>query len=193
MMHPILGDCKSKRVFSWVGTAGETLPATMGTMSGWSDSVTPIAPPTSAHPGVRTMAYAAAVTGGWSGLVCLVLYGLARLLGVPMEVETAGGMDVVPWLAVLLLPLIAAEIGAVASLIVRGRRGAGRVVFWVGTGIAILSLLPLAVQPDDVLWSTRIWLGVMNVITWILVVPQIARIVGDSEPDKHEEREVVYT
>jgi len=193
MMHPILGDCKSKRVFSWVGTTVERLPATMGTMSGWSDSVTPIAPPTSAHPGVRTMAYAAAVTGGWSGLVCLVLYGLARLLGVPMEVETAAGVAVVPWFSVLLLPLIAAEIGAIASLIVRGRRGAGRIVFWGGTLIAIASFLPVVVQPEDVLWSTRIWLGVMHVVTWILVVPQIARIVGDSEPGKHEEREVIYT
>jgi len=193
MMHPIRGDCKSKRVFSWVGTTVERLPATMGSMSGWSDSVTPIPPPTSAHPGVRTMAYAAAVTGGWAGLVCLVLYGIARLLGVPMEVETAAGVAVVPWFSVLLLPLIAAEIGAIASLIVRGRRGAGRIVFWGGTLIAIASFLPVVVQPEDVLWSTRIWLGVMHVVTWILVVPQIARIISDSEPGKHEEREVIYT
>jgi hypothetical protein len=139
------------------------------------------------------MAYAAAVTGGWSGLVCLVLYGLARLLGVPMEVETVAGVAVVPWFSVLLLPLIAAEFGAIASLIVRGRRGAGRIVFWGGTLIAIASFLPLVVQPEDVLWSTRVWLGVMHIVTWILVVPQIARIVGDSEPGKYEEREVIYT
>jgi hypothetical protein len=168
--------------------------ATMGAMSsgGWIGSVTPVSPPTSANPGVRTMAYAALVTGVWSGLLSLLIYGIARLLRVPMEVETVAGLQLVPWFAVLLLPVIAAEIGAVASLLLRGRKGAGRIVFWVGTLIAVASLIPLVIQPDSVLISTRIWLGVMHVITWILVVPQIARIIGDSEPGRHEEREVVY-
>lgn len=168
--------------------------ATMGAMSsgGWSGSVTPVSPPTSANPGVRTMAYAALVTGVWSGLLSLLVYGIARLLRVPMEVETGAGLQEVPWFAVLLLPLVAAEVGAIASLLVRGWKGAGRIVFWVGTVVAIASLVPLVMQPDSVLVSTRIWLGVMHVITWILVVPQIARIIGDSEPGKHEEREVVY-
>lgn len=139
------------------------------------------------------MAYAAAVTGGWSGLVCLVLYGFARLIGVPMQVEIAGSLQTVPWFGALLLPLIAAEIGAIASLIVRGRKFAGRIVFWFGTFVAVLSVVPLFLQPSEVLWSTRIWLLVLHVITWLLVVPQIARIIGDSEPGMHRKREVVYT
>lgn len=155
--------------------------------------MTPIPPPTSAHPGVRTMAYAALVTGAWSGLLSLILYGLARLIGVPMQVETAGGLQTVPWFAVLLLPIIAAEIGAIASLLLRDRRGAQRITFWVGTLVAIASVVPLFFQPSEVLWSTRIWLMVMHLITWFLVVPQIARIIGDSEPGRHEEREVIYT
>lgn len=169
-------------------------PVTMGAMSSgeWTGSATPVAPPSSANPGVRTMAYAALVTGVWSGLLCLVVYGVALLLRVPMTVETAAGLQSVPWFAVLLLPLVAAEIGAIASLVVRGRKGAGRIVFWVGTVLALASLVPLIAQPDSVLISTRIWLGVMHVITWVLVVPQIARIIGDSEPGKHEEREVIY-
>jgi len=138
------------------------------------------------------MAYAALVTGVWSGLLSLVVYGLALLLRVPMQAETVAGLQTVPWFAVLLIPVLAAEIGALASLLLRGRRGAGRIVFWVGTILAIGSLIPLVLQPDQVLISTRIWLGVMHVITWILVVPQIARIIGDSEPGRHEEREVVY-
>lgn len=138
------------------------------------------------------MAYAALVTGVWSGLLSLVVYGLALLLRVPMEVETVAGMQSVPWFAVLLLPIVAAEIGAIASLVVRGRTAAGRIVFWVGTVLAVASLVPLVMQPEAVLISTRVWLGVMHVITWILVVPQIARIIGDSEPGRHEEREVVY-
>lgn len=139
------------------------------------------------------MAYAALVTGAWSALLSLLLYGFARLIGVPMQVETVGGLQTVPWFAVLLLPIVAAEIGAIASLVVRGRRGAQRIVFWVGTLVAFASVVPLFMQPAEVLWSTRIWLMVLHVITWFLVVPQIARIIGDSEPGRHEEREVIYT
>lgn len=166
----------------------------MGDMvrGGWTDSVTPVSPPSSANPGVRTVAYAALVTGVWSGLVSLVIYGVALLLRVPMDVETLAGLQPVPWFAVLLIPVVAAEVGAVASLLLRGQKGAGRITFWVGTLLAAVSLVPLVMQPDAVLISTRIWLGVMHVITWILVVPQIARIIGDSEPGRHEEREVVY-
>lgn len=159
----------------------------------WAESVTPVVPPSSARPGVRTMAYAALVTGVWSGLVCLGLYGIARLFGVPMQVEIAGSIQTVSWFAVLLLPLLAAEIGAVASLTVRGRAHAGRIVFWGGSMIALASLAPLVVQPAEVALSTLIWLTVFHVITWLLVVPQVARIVGDTEPGMHAEREVIYT
>ncbi len=137
------------------------------------------------------MAYAALVTGAYSGLLSLLIYGVAWLLRVPMEVEMVAGLQAVPWFAVLLLPVVAAEIGAIASLLVRGRNGAARIVFWVGTSVAVASLIPLVMQPSSVLISTRIWLGVMHLITWLLVVPQIARIIGDSEPGRHEEHEVV--
>jgi len=139
------------------------------------------------------MAYAALVTGVWSGLLSLLVYGLARLIGVPMQVEVAGSAQIVPWFGVLLLPIVAAEAGAIGSLVIRGRRGAGRIVFWVGTLIAVISVVPLIMQPTEVSWATRIWLTVLHVITWLLVVPQIARIIGDSEPGMHAEREVVYT
>jgi len=159
----------------------------------WAESVTPVVPPSSARPGVRTMAYAALVTGGWSGLVCLVLFGIARLFGVPMQVEIAGATQTVSWFAVLLLPLLAAEVGAIAALIVRGVPQAGRIVFWGGTALAIASLAPLVVQPESVPLSTLVWLTILHVVTWLLVVPQIARIIGDTEPGKHAEREVVYS
>lgn len=166
----------------------------MGAMvrGGWIDSVTPVSPPTSANPGVRTMAYAALVTGAWSGILCLLAYGLARLLGVPMEAQTLAGIQTIPWFAALLLPIAAAEVGALAALLTRGWKGAQRIVFWGGTLLAAASLIPLILQPEQVQVSTRIWLGAMHVITWVLVVPQIARIIGDSEPGMHEEREVIY-
>ena len=150
----------------------------------WADSVTPVPPPASAVPHTSNLVYAGIVTGAWSGLLSLLVYGLGRLLGVPFEVVRPGSeaLQVVPWFLVLLVPLLAGIVGALPSALMLGRRHARRVVFWVGTGIALLSCASPLVQPSDVIWSTRIWLLIPHVITWVLVVPQIARIVGDSEP-----------
>ncbi|CAB4758986.1 unannotated protein [freshwater metagenome] len=153
--------------------------------------MTPIAPPKSANPTLRFLLYAAALTGGWAGLLSLLVYGIGRLLGVPFEVPSLFGGDlaVVPWLLVLFAPVFVAAVGALLSSLMLGRRGARRVVYWGGTFIALLSLSRILMQPADVLWSTRIWLAIPNVITWLLVVPQLARIVGDSEPGASVERD----
>ena len=139
------------------------------------------------------MAYAGLVTGGLAGLVCLVLYGIARLLGAPMAIDTMDGVAVVPWFLVLIIPVLAGVIGAIAALLLRGRRAAGRIVFWAGTTLAVASLSLLLLPPGATDLSTKIWLSVMHVITWLFVVPQVARIVGDSEPGRHAEREVILT
>lgn len=156
----------------------------------WLDSRTPVGPPTAANPRVRNLLYAAAVTGGWAGLLCLIVYVIGRLAGVPLEVQSPGdtGLAVIPWLTVLLLPLAAATAAAMLAALARGRRHAERLVFWLGTLIALASCLAPIIQPTEVYWSTRILLLVMQLITWALVVPQIARIVGDSEPGRHVER-----
>ena len=150
----------------------------------WADSVTPVPPPASAVPHTSNLVYAGVVTGAWSGLISLAIYGLGRLLGVPFEVARPGSdaLQVVPWFLMLLVPLLAALVGALLAAIMLGRRHARRIVFWVGTAIAALSCISPLMQPDDVIWSTRIWLLIPHVVTWFLVVPQIARIVGDSEP-----------
>ena len=150
----------------------------------WADSVTPVPPPASAVPHTSNLVYAGVVTGAWSGLISLAIYGLGRLLGVPFEVTRFGSdtLQVVPWFLMLLMPLLAALVGALLSAILLGRRHARRIVFWAGTAIAVLSCASPLLQPDDVIWSTRIWLLIPHVVTWFLVVPQIARIVGDSEP-----------
>jgi hypothetical protein len=117
-------------------------------------------------------------------LLSLAIYGVGRLLGVPFEVLRPGSdaLQIVPWFLMFLAPLLAALVGALLAALMLGRRHARRVVFWVGTAIALLSCVSPLVQPDDVIWSTRIWLLVPHIVTWFLVVPQIARIVGDSEP-----------
>jgi hypothetical protein len=81
-----------------------------------------------------------------------------------------------------------AVIGALLASLARGLPHAGRLVFWIGTVVALGSCWFPMNQPAAVGWSTRILLVVMHVITWLLVVPQIARIVGDSEPGAHVDR-----
>jgi len=151
----------------------------------WADSVTPVPPPASAVPHASNLLYAGVVTGAWSGVLSLGIYGVGRLLGVPFEVLRPGAdsVQVVPWFLMLLAPLLAALVGALLAALMLGRRHARRIVFWGGTLLAVLSCVSPLVQPDDVLWSTRIWLLIPHIITWFLVVPQIARIVGDSEPE----------
>lgn len=156
----------------------------MVSSSFWLASVTPVAPPTEANPNLKFLLYAALVTGGWSGVLCLVIFLIARAFGVPFEVLTpvAETPEVVPWFAVLLSPVVAAVIAALLSTLILGRKHAQRIVFWGGTVIALASCVSPILQPESTLWSTRIWLIVFHVITWFLVVPQLARIVGDSEP-----------
>lgn len=164
----------------------------MDPMSGrgqWLDSVTPIAPPASARPTYGFVLYAGVVTGAYSGVICLIVYLFARLIGVPFLVQGMTGITPVPWFVVLLLPLAAGVVGALLAGLMRGVPHGGRIVLVVGTLIALASLIAPLSQPDEVLWSTRIWLLVMHVITWLLVVPQIARIVGDADPGAFEERE----
>lgn len=154
----------------------------------WIRSVTPVAPPASAAPRLRNLVYAGLVTGIWAGLISLALYGIGRAAGVPFEVAmpTAGagsaGRVVVPWFVVLLEPVAAGVIGAVLSAVLLGRRFSRRIVFWGGTALMVVSMAGPVLQPDSVIWSTRIWLAIMHLITWAFVVPQLARIVGDGEP-----------
>jgi hypothetical protein len=157
----------------------------------WLTSKTPVAPPRSANPTLKFLLYAGVVTGVWSGLISLVIYAIGTLAGVPFEASR--GVDVVPtfvpWFVVLLLPLAAGLLGALLSSLMLGRAHARRVVFWSGTLIAIASCASPILQPAAVSWSARILLLLMHVVTWFLVVPQLARIVGDSEPGLSVERE----
>jgi hypothetical protein len=162
----------------------------VGMTAGWLESKTPVGPPASAYPTVRQLVYAGVVTGTWSGLLCLLLYVLSKLFGVPFNLinQTGEGPSRVTWLFVLLVPLAAAVAGALLASLARGYRHAGRIVFWIGTLLALASCLIPLLQPEYVGWATRIVIIVMHVITWLLVVPQIARIIGDSEPGAYVER-----
>ncbi|MDP2013300.1 MAG: DUF6069 family protein [Actinomycetota bacterium] len=159
----------------------------------WLHSVTPIAPPRSSNPRLGTLLYAALVTGSWAGILSLAIYGLGRLLGVPFAVVLRQGEATVqvPWYFPLLVPVLAALLAGMATVLVLGRRHARAMVLWAGALLALASLVLPAMQPSSVLWSTRIWLLVMHVVAWFLIVPQLARIAGDSEPSASEVRELV--
>ncbi len=103
------------------------------------------------------------------------------------------GVAVMPWFLVLLIPVMSGVIGAIAALLLRGRRHAGRIVLWVGTVLAVTSLSLSLLPPGATDLSTKIWLSAMYLVTWLFIVPQVARIVGDSEPGRHAEREVILT
>lgn len=152
--------------------------------SPWAGSVTPVPPPAESIPHTSDVVYAGIVTGAWSGVLSLAVYGLGRALGVPFEVVSpvGGGLSVVPWFLPLLVPLVAGVIGGYLAALTLGRAHARRIVFWAGTAVAALSCLSPLVQSSEVIWSTRLWLLVPHVITWLLIVPQLARVVGDSEP-----------
>ena len=155
----------------------------------WLGSKTPIAPATSMDPGPKFLAYAGLVTGAWAGLLSLLVFGIASLAGVSFVIDTGGVWSAVRWFAVLLVPLGAAEVGAMASLLVRGRKHARAIVFWAGTLIAAASCAIPFMQEQYL--SAAIVLAVMHVITWLLVVPQIARIIGDTQPDARVNRAVL--
>ncbi|CAB4909536.1 MAG: hypothetical protein F2923_02875 [Actinobacteria bacterium] len=156
----------------------------------WLRSVTPIAPPAAENPTWRFLVYAGIVTGAWSGLLSLVIYAIGRVCGVPFMASQGQGDSVgqILWLAPLLIPVLVAIVGALLSVLVLGRNHARHIVFWSGSLVALISIAGPVMQPDAVLWSTRILLLCMHAITWFLVVPQLARIVGDSEPQASEVR-----
>ena len=128
-------------------------------------SVTPIAPPRVASPSLRFLVYAGLVTGIWAGVLCLALYGIGHLLGITFTRTTSLTQTTIGWTAALVVPIIVGILSALIASLVRGIPHAGRVVFWAGT-----------------------ILGMMHAITWALVVPQVARIVGDSEPGASVDR-----
>lgn len=157
----------------------------------WTSSVTPIAPHAATVPHTSNLLYAGIVTGAWSGVLSLLVYLIGRLFGVTFAV--VGPTDSVPtplpWLLMLLAPLAAAIVGALLAAIVLGRRHTRRIVFWGGTVLAVASCWSPLAQPEGVTWPTKILLILCHVITWFLVVPQIARIAGDSQPDAYEARQ----
>ncbi len=152
------------------------------------DSVTRVAPPMHSVPTTRNVFMAGWVTGLTAAIVCVILRLVATLFGTDFLVQQpsfgaeAGQLEEVPWAATFVLPLIAGLAGAAVAAVFLGVKGCRHWVFWLGTLALVVSLASPLTQPDEVAWGTRVWLAAMHVITWAIVVPQVARVVGDSDP-----------
>lgn len=144
------------------------------------DSVTPIPPPIEAVPRLSDVLRAGLVTGITSALICWLLFGIARLFGTDMTVTVAGEQQSVAWWQVLTSTIISALVFSLLAAAFRKRRGCKRTTAIVGYVLGLASLAIPLIQGDT--WPTKIWLAILHVITMLIVVPQVARVVGDSDP-----------
>lgn len=154
-----------------------------------ADSVTFIPPPKSAIPTTRDVLRAGLVTGITAAIVCWGLAVIAWVFHTAFRLSNPfasgdSGEELVhlPWIAVLLVPLLAGVVGSFAAAGLLGVRRARKYVLVFGSLIAGVSVLFILLQPDTVTWPTKIWLILMIAVAWLIIVPQVARVVGDSDP-----------
>ena len=151
-----------------------------------ADSVTFIPPPIDAIPTTRDVLRAGLVTGITASIVCSMAAFIGWIFRVDFLVSlpftSSDDLVPLPWVAVVVVPLLAGLIGSFAAAGLLGVRRAKMLVFVLGTLIAIVSLAAPLMQPDTVTWPTKLWLVVMHIDAWVIIVPQVARIVGDSDP-----------
>jgi hypothetical protein len=151
------------------------------------DSVTPVPPPIEAAPRFSDVLRAGLVTGVTAALVCWLLFGIARLFGTEFLVRQGpGGQDAelsrIAWYQVVTVPIIAALLFALLATALRRRPRCRRLTLSLGLALFLITLLPVLTQPSTVTWPTRIWLLVLHVVTALIVIPTVARVVGDSDP-----------
>lgn len=157
-----------------------------------ADSVTFITPPKSAIPTTRDVLRAGFITGVTASILCSVLAFIGWVFRVQFVVAypfTSGdpftsSIDLapVPWVSFPLAPFLAGMVGSLAAAALLGVRRAGKLVLLLGTLIAAIAVVVVLLEPHGVTWPTRIWLILMIATAWLIIVPQVARVVGDSDP-----------
>lgn len=150
-----------------------------------ADSVTPIPPPIAAVPRLSDVLRAGLVTGVTAAILCSVLWAIGALFGTNFEVAAFGSatnlMMITPIQIVIVAMLSALAFAAIAASL-RKRRGCRLMVLLLGYAGGLASLIAVFTQPDAVTWPTKIWLALMHLLVMVIVVPQVARVVGDSDP-----------
>jgi len=148
------------------------------------NSVTPVPPPVEAIPRLSAVLRAGIVTGVTASLLCWLLFGIGTLFGTEFDIHLAGssGVTHVPWYVVVLMPFLLVMAYAALSASLRDRPGCRRLCLTLGYSLGLLGVIAFLFQPEQVTWPTRIWLALMVIVTVVISVPQIARVVGDSDP-----------
>jgi predicted secreted protein len=148
------------------------------------DSCTPVAPPMWSAPGLSNLLTAGLITGITAALVSVIFYGIGSLFGTDFDVVPMGSDDPqhVQWWATIAAPIAAALLFALLCGLLLGRRHNRRIALVVGYVVGLASLAVPLIQPDEVTWPTRIWLALMHLVTMLIVVPNVARMLGDSDP-----------
>jgi hypothetical protein len=110
-----------------------------------------------------------------AGAVSTVIWLAADAADVPMLVEIPErGLEAVGWMRIVGLSVLSGLGAALVALLTDGRRGARRTFTIIAAGVLLLSLAPLAIQPDAVPLTTRLVLALMHVIAYVAVVPRLA-------------------
>jgi hypothetical protein len=148
------------------------------------DSVTPIAPPIESMPRLSSVLRAGVVTGITASLVCWLLYGIASLFGTDFDVRMGfgDGLTHVAWYQILMVPLLSGVVFAGMAAGLRRHPNCRRNALLIGYALGAVSLLAVVLQPAEVTWPTKIWLAIFHIVTIVLVVPQVARVIGDADP-----------
>ena len=115
------------------------------------------------------------VAGFVGGAVSTVVWLAAESAGMPTAVEIPGqGLETLTWVNFVAVGVLSGLGGALVALLADGRRSARRVFTAVAVIVAVVSLAPLAVQPEAVATSTRVVLALTHGVVYLAVVPRLA-------------------
>jgi hypothetical protein len=84
------------------------------------------------------------------------------------------GIEPLTWVNFVAVGVLVGLGAALVALLSDGRRRARRLFTGVAVVVLVLSLAPLALQPEQVELSTRIVLGLTHGVVYLAVVPRLA-------------------
>jgi hypothetical protein len=115
------------------------------------------------------------VSGFVGGAVATVVWLGAESAGVPTLVDIPNvGLESLQWTQFVIVSVLAGLGAALVALLADGRRASRRIFTGTAIMVLVLSMVPLATQPEAVALSTRITLALTHVVVYLMVVPRLA-------------------
>jgi len=115
------------------------------------------------------------VSGFVGGAVATVVWLGAESAGVPTLVDIPNvGLESLQWMQFVIVSVLAGLGAALVALLADGRRASRRIFTGTAIMVLVLSMVPLATQPEAVALSTRITLALTHVVVYLMVVPRLA-------------------